>query len=192
MKSPLLGAGGDCALADQERVGEFAECEPERERGGGEDSGAVERAAERFRERRVRHRMGRRRVHRPIDARALHDPAHHFDPVETVDPRHVLPARSERSAREPPERRDHLRERSPRFLEHEPGAQQDDADAAPGGGLRGVLPLDAEPREKIIARRRRFRQRLVAVRAVVSDPAAADEDRGRRRPLGGGTRTRRA
>ena len=45
MKSPLPGAGGDCALADQERVGEFAKCEPERERGGGEDSGAVERAA---------------------------------------------------------------------------------------------------------------------------------------------------
>ena len=56
----------------------------------------MDRVTERAGELTVLDRVGRGGVHRSDHLRGLDDPAHQLNPVETMDPREILPARSRR------------------------------------------------------------------------------------------------
>ncbi len=120
-------------------------------------------------------RVGCRGVHGAAHDRRLHDPAHDLDPVQPVDPRHVLTARSEPTAGEEPERPHHLRQRASRSLEDDARPEQDDARSGTLGLARFLLPVGAQLRQEITAGWVALGERPVVGWPVVPDGAAADE-----------------
>src|SRR6516164_2974857 len=114
-------------------------------------------------------------VHGPFDCLRLDDEADELEPVEAMDPREVLPSRSERPADAAAEGREHPGQRAAGSLEYETGAQGNRPYAGTRRARGFAFPLDAQPREEVVARRRVLRERFAAVGAVVADGAGADE-----------------
>src|SRR5205823_3107272 len=160
--------------AEEHFVGHVAEEDAQREGGRGEEGGAVDGAAERFREVAIAGGGGGGDVVGAARGRVVDGPLDRAEGVFAIDPRHPLPPASDGTAGAEAERQQHLLQRAAALVEHDAEPQNDQARER----LRlasGGLPLFSELREEAAAARRRLVGGLVAEEAVVADGGGADE-----------------
>ena len=119
-----------------------------------------------------RHRLGRDAVQRPLQAGGVDGVQDQPHDVVAVDPGHVLPPATDGPAGAQLERRQQLRQRPALARQHDAGAQ---GHGAHTGALRGRLPVDAEPRQEVVAGGAVLGQQFVAARPVDADGGAGDE-----------------
>src|SRR6516165_5965244 len=98
--------------------------------------------------------MRSRCVHGSFDRLRLDDETDELQPVEAMDPRQVLPSRSERPTDAAAEGRDHPSQRAAGFLEYQARTQRNHTYARTRGAPGFSFPLGAQVGEKVVAGRR--------------------------------------
>jgi hypothetical protein len=136
-------------LTGEYRSRHLSEDDLQREARRGDQTWAMQRVAERAGELAVADRMGRGGVHGSDRLRRLDDPPHQLSPVQPMDPRLILTARSQRAAREEPERQQHPLQCPAGSFEDETRSECHDARARPCRALGFFFPCAADLGEEV-------------------------------------------
>jgi hypothetical protein len=107
-----------------------------------------------------------------VDERSAHD----LYQIEQMDPRHELASRANRTTDAQFEQREHLRKRTSRSPEDDPGSKAHHPNAVRLSAASRLLPLPAQIRQKVTSGRRLLRQQFVTAVAVDPNGAPGHED----------------
>lgn len=171
-----LGPPGQDALAGGHNLGHLAEDDAQREAGRRQERRPMQRPADRLREVPVREGIWGGAVDRPGGAGVIEGQQEQADDVVAMDPGDPLPARADRPAGKELERRQQLGQGPSCRVEHHADAHHGNAQPHALADQGGLLPLDADASQEVVAGRAILGQLLVAVRPVVADGRGVDQD----------------